>query len=104
MTTLAYADAMSEALDRLRDIGYEHGSVLVNHAPMAAEALATLRPDEVHGWVEYNLGARRYNESPGPRWALSSGDASDWRAALGTFSRVADWQQMFATELDEHSW
>jgi hypothetical protein len=102
---LSYADAMCEALDRLRGVGYEHGSVLVNHAPMAAEALATLGyADAVPGWVDYNLGIRHYHSPPQPRWWLSADDESDWRSALGDFNRVADWSAMFGRELSEQPW
>jgi hypothetical protein len=105
MTTLSYADAMSEALDRLRGVGYEHGTVLVNHAPMAAEALATLgHADDVPRWVEYNLGVRQYHAHPTPRWSLSPDDESDWRSALGSFDRVADWSAMFVRELSARPW
>jgi hypothetical protein len=105
MSTLTYADAMGEALDRLRGVGYEHGTALVNHAPMAAEALATMgHASEVPAWVNYNLRMRRYHESPDPRWALSAHDEHDWRPALGDFSRVADWAAMFARELADQSW
>lgn len=100
-----YADAMGEALDRLRDIGYEHGTTLVNHAPMAAEALATLGcADAVPSWVAFNLRTRRYHASPEPRWILSADDEADWRSALGDFSRVADWSAMFEQELAEQPW
>lgn len=105
MSTLTYADAMGEALDRLRFVGYEHGSTLVNHAPMAAEALATLGyVDAVPAWVNYNLRVRRYHQRPEPRWALSADEEADWRPALGDFSRVADWAAMFERELVERSW
>jgi hypothetical protein len=105
MTTLTYADAMGEALDRLRGVGYEHGTALVNHAPMAAEALATMGyASAVPAWVNYNLRMRRYHESPGPRWALSAYDENDWRPALGEFSRVSDWTAMFARELADQPW
>jgi hypothetical protein len=105
MTTLSYADAMGEALDRLRGVGYEHGTKLVNHAPMAAEALACLGyADIVPSWVEQNLRERHYHERPAPRWALSADDEADWMPALGDFSRVADWSAMFERELAEHPW
>lgn len=105
MATLTYADAMGEALERLRFVGYEHGSKLVNHAPMAAEALATLGyADAVSAWVNYNLRVRRYHQRPEPRWALSADEEGDWRGALGDFSRVADWAAMFERQLAEQSW
>lgn len=105
MTTLSYTDAMGEALDRLRSVGYEHGTKLVNHAPMAAEALACLGyTDIVPSWVDQNLRARHYHERPASRWALSADDEADWMPALGDFSRVADWSAMFERELAERPW
>jgi hypothetical protein len=105
MATLTYVDAMGEALDRLRGVGYEHGGKLVNHAPMAAEALATMGyADVVPTWVDHNLKIRRYHERPQPRWALSAADEADWRPALGDFARVADWSAMFERELTERPW
>lgn len=105
MTGLTYTDAMSGALDRLRSIGYEHGTMLVNHAPMAAEAMATLGyADDVATWVEDNLAHRRYKDLPTPRFPLSALDESDWRPALGDFDRVTDWWELFDRELADKPW
>src|SRR5438552_18635271 len=102
MTRLTYADAVDEALDRLRGVGFEHGPRFVNHAPMAAEALAHLGcADDVPAWVEHNLRVRRYHERPQPNRALSATDEADWASALGDFGRVADWVAMFERELAE---
>jgi hypothetical protein len=102
---LTYTEAMTEALDRLRGVGYEHGTAFANHAPMAAEALASLGyTDEVPGWVEANLRSRRYHERPEPRWPLSADDEADWLSALGDFGRVADWSAMFERELRARPW
>lgn len=105
MTDLTYADAVGGALDRLQTIGYEHGTMLVNHAPMAAEALATLGfGDDVATWVEDNLAHRRYKDLPTPRWPLDPGDEADWRPALGDFDRVTDWWRLFDRELADRPW
>ena len=96
---LSYADAMSDALDRLSGIGFEHGSGLINHAPMAAEALATLGyADDLVSWVQRNLSIRRYEPRPEPRWALSGDDEAEWRPALGDLSRAGDWAALFERE------
>ena len=47
------ADALLDALDRLRNTGPEFNSFLANHGPMAAEAIVQLgADDEVAGWVD----------------------------------------------------
>ena len=105
MTSKSYDDAVSEALDRLRNIGYEHGRSFVNHAPMAAEALACMgHADDVPAWVEQNLRTRSYHDVPQTRWLLSAENADDWTSALGDFSRVADWSAMFERELALAPW
>jgi Questin oxidase-like len=101
---LTYADAMGVALERLQGLGFEHGPRFVNHAPMAAEALARMGcADEVPAWVEHNLRVRQYHERPRPRWRLSA-DEAEWRPALGDFDRVADWAELFERELADQPW
>ncbi|MFD1660310.1 hypothetical protein ACFSL4_19405 [Streptomyces caeni] len=105
MTTPSYTDALNEALLRLRDVGFEHGPSFVNHAPMAAEALARMGyTAEVPDWVDRNLRYRSYHDRPETRWPLSPQDRTDWEGALGDFGRVADWAAMFRRELDEAPW
>jgi hypothetical protein len=65
LAALTYTDAMNEALQRLRKVGFEHGPSFVNHAPMAAEALARMGyADDVPAWVDRNLRARSYHDRP----------------------------------------
>jgi Questin oxidase-like len=105
MPAASYSDAMSAALQRLRGVGYEHGPSLVNHAPMAAEAMALLGyTDEVPSWLDGNIRRRRYYDLPQPRWKLSGSDPADWGPALGDFSRVSDWSAMFERELAAGPW
>ena len=40
MSTTSYSDAIESVLERLRGVGYEFAPSHVNHAPMAAEAMA----------------------------------------------------------------
>ncbi|MTE20996.1 DUF4243 domain-containing protein [Streptomyces sp. TRM43335] len=105
MAALSYTDAVNEALQRLGGVGFEHGPSLVNHAPMAAEALArTGYADVVPAWVDRNLRTREYHDRPERRWRLSPHDRADWEGALGDFGRVADWTDMFRRELDDAPW
>ncbi|MET9775326.1 hypothetical protein ABZ023_13890 [Streptomyces sp. NPDC006367] len=105
MAALSYSEAVSEALERLRPVGFEHGRSFVNHAPMAAEALAHMGyADEVPAWVERNLRSRSYHDVPERRWPIDPDDPGDWRAALGDFSRVADWTALFERELALSPW
>lgn len=105
MTSTLYPDAVAGALERLQGVGFEFGRSFVNHAPMAAEALAHMGyGDVVPTWVEGNLRSRHYHEVPAPRWPLRADNAEEWGTALGDFGRVADWSQMFARELTERPW
>ncbi|MEU9341548.1 hypothetical protein AB0D74_10040 [Streptomyces sp. NPDC048278] len=105
MAALTYSDAMNGALERLRSVGYEHGRSFVNHAPMAAEALAHMGyADEVPGWVEGHLRSHTFHDVPERRFALDPADEADWRQALGAFGRVADWTALFERELAEGEW
>ncbi|MFE1335252.1 hypothetical protein [Streptomyces microflavus] len=105
MSPLTYTDAVAGALERLRGVGFEHGPRFVNHAPMAAEALAYMGyADDVPRWVDRNLRTHTYHEVPDARWAIDPADPDDWRSALGDFSRVADWTALFERELALAPW
>ncbi|AGK78901.1 Pd2U [Streptomyces microflavus DSM 40593] len=105
MSPLTYTDAVGGALERLRGVGFEHGPRFVNHAPMAAEALAYMGyADDVPRWVDRNLRTHTYHEVPDARWAIDPADPDDWRSALGDFSRVADWTALFERELALTPW
>lgn len=106
MAVTEYADAVTHALGRLRSTGFEHGSrAFVNHAPMAAEAIAHAGyGDAVPDWVERNLRSRRYAEVPEARWALDARDEASWTPAVGDYTRVTDWTMMFERELADRDW
>ncbi|QKW44422.1 questin oxidase family protein [Streptomyces microflavus] len=105
MSPLTYTDAVGGALERLRGVGFEHGPRFVNHAPMAAEALAYMGyADDVPRWVDRNLRTHTYHEVPDARWAIDPADPDDWRSVLGDFSRVADWTALFERELALAPW
>lgn len=107
MPVTGYTDALHDALERLDGLGFERGADadLANHGPMGAEALAALgHTDQVAAWVEGYRTAMPHNPVPAPRFALDAGDASSWRPALGDFSRVGDWEELFRRELAEAPW
>jgi hypothetical protein len=91
---------IDEALELLEDSGPEFGNGLSNHGPMAAEALVTLgRSGAIVPWVERYK--RRLQAKPTGRNRI---DPSEWKEALGDFSRVADWGTFFERELTERPW
>jgi hypothetical protein len=105
MSTTSYSDAMGSVLERLQGAGYEFAPSHVNHAPMAAEAMAWLGyTDEVPNWLEQNIERRRYYDPPEETGELSERDPADWVPALGDFRRVADWSTMFRRQLDTEPW
>ena len=88
------------ALERLASTGPEWGGRLVNHGPMATEALVRLgKSDAVARWLDRYLPLLR--EAPRPRFRI---DPDDWRDGLGDLSRVADWIDYFRAELAEAPW
>jgi hypothetical protein len=105
MAAKIYQDAMDDALDRLTGVGFDQVGGFPSHAPMGAEALAALGCyEQVAGWVEWNKGHRTYNDEPIPTDVIAAGDEDDWRSALGTSQRAADWTAMFEREIAEHGW
>src|SRR6266550_3792699 len=86
---------MEPALEFLAPYGPDLRNGLTSHAPMAVEALAALgRADAVMPWLE----AYRRGMEPRPVAHQQIG-RDDWRAALGSTDRVADWDAFFANEL-----
>jgi hypothetical protein len=101
-----YIDAVTDALQRLDDLGYERGGDdFANHGPMGAEALASLGfTAEVPDWVRRYRRRMTHHDPPTSRWELDAADETSWRAALGQFDRVGDWEQTFRRLLDERPW
>lgn len=102
----SYIDTVSDALERLDDLGYERGGDdFANHGPMAAEALAVLGfRSEVAGWVGRYRSRMAHHDPPTPRWAIDPNDAAAWQEALGAFDRAGDWEQLFRRLLSENPW
>lgn len=98
-------DALDDALDRLAGYAYLDGAGFACHGPMGAEALTALGHDSaVGGWVEAYKSAHAPIEAPPPVAAIDPGQDGSWRPALGDFSRVSDWAEMFHRELQEQPW
>ncbi len=93
------SQAMEDALALLAATGPEYHGGLANHGPMAAEALVALeRFDAVVPWVE------RYRRRLDARPSGSRPIGEDWREALGSRRRVADWSAFFRRRVEERPW
>src|SRR5690349_24393253 len=89
------ADALLDALDRLRGTGPEFDSFLANHGPMAAEALVVLgHVDGLPTWVDAYRG--RLAAAPEDRHEL---DERDWEPHLGEVRLVGDWTRLMRRQL-----
>jgi hypothetical protein len=108
MTHMEYDAAVNEALERLTHAGFFLGNEFRGfaiHAPMAAEALATLGfCDEVPAWVDFNASTRTYSSLPPPVTAIDAEDENSWRSALGESRRLTDWASLFRHQIDELGW
>jgi hypothetical protein len=109
---ITYLDALNDALDRLKDLGYEMESfpgsgvpAFAMHGPMAAEALASLgHCDELADWVEEYKKWHRHFTAPAATTAIDGNDEKSWRAAMGDFKRVTDWKIFFLAEIKNSPW
>lgn len=92
--TRSLLDPLDAALVRLASTGPEYGGGLSNHAPMAVEALHHLgHAERIPAWLD------RYVV------ALEPAPAARGRAPrLAAIADWADWQRLFAAELDQHAW
>lgn len=88
-----------QALAELLDTGPELKNGAPNHAPMVVEALTVLeRNDAIAPWIE----GLRPRLADGPRNGTVL--AGDWKAALGDFTLLGQWQNLFWRELRNSSW
>lgn len=105
MTTTTRADALEEALERLDGYAYVDGAGFACHGPMGAEAVSSLGFDAaVGGWVDAYTAAHPPIEAPPAVEPIDPHHEASWRSALGDFSRVSDWAELFRRELGEHPW
>lgn len=102
MTSAKYVETITGALDRLQGTGFYLSGSFANHAPMVAEALATLGYcDEVDSWIDANLDRRQHGPLPRSRHKIS---VRAWREALGHHARGGDWVELFRDELAATAW
>lgn len=105
-----YEAAINEALDRLDHAGFFLGTGnqlrgFALHAPMGAEALATLgHPELVPGWVDWYAARRGLGRPPDPLAPIDPADPDSWRGALGETRRLADWAILFRHQIAELGW
>lgn len=92
---------LDDALEELQSYGTNYGPHLfANHAPMVAEALASVgRSEAIASWLE---GYIKHLEPAVP--ASSPVGAETWREALGDPNRFTDWTQFFRREIDNQPW
>ncbi len=99
---LTRSDALHDALERLEGYGYLDAAGFAVHGPMGAETLSTLgHNDLVASWVEAYKARHQPVPPPSEGDRIDPVDESSWRAALGDYARVADWEAMFRRELEE---
>jgi Questin oxidase-like len=107
---MEYEAAVNDALERLVHAGFFFGGSnefrgFAMHAPMGAEALATLGfCNQVPGWVDWYATARTINSLPAPLSPIGTGSEAEWRAALGQVSRIADWAVLFQRQIVDIGW
>jgi hypothetical protein len=98
-------EAIEDGLARLKGVGFTMGPGFAEHGPMVAEAISSLGfNDRVAGWIDAYNGKRRHLPLPPPQRPIDGADESDWHAALGVYSRAADWLAFFRRALAEMPW
>lgn len=88
-----------QALAALRNSGPELKNGAPNHAPMVVEAMTVLGHDSaILSWIE----GFRPQLADGPRTDVVLD--SEWEMALGDFTLLGAWQNLFRRELQSASW
>src|ERR1700728_4886842 len=80
---------LDDAFDRVAALDFEIPNAMVNHAPMACEALATLGcGSAIHEWVErFRPELYRATQPVTPTW----GHGFPWRDQLGDLWLLPQW-------------
>jgi hypothetical protein len=98
-------EAINDALEQCSDLGFEYSPGFATHWAMASETLTKLgHPELVHDWVGMYRTKHKHFPRPDPVSEIDDGDDTSWRAALGDFDRVTDWQVLFDRRLAEEPW
>ena len=98
-------DAIDDALDRLSSLGFTIENSFSEHGPMVAEAISTLGCNEdVVGWVEIYKQKHHHAPLPSRKQRIDGSNETEWRSALGDYSRATDWLGFFREQLKEPAW
>jgi hypothetical protein len=93
-------EILDDSLSRLAVTGPEYAGGLSNHGPMGAEAMIRLnRAESVGSWLDGYL--RNLDEAPRPATPITD---DNWRDALGSSRRVADWELYLRAQLAGEPW
>ncbi len=95
-------DAMNDALEICSDLGFEMVPGFSSHWPMVSDTLIELgHAERVHEFATLYGARRQHLPMPSPVEAI---DESNWRSALGEFTRATDWLTFFEYKLKETPW
>ena len=98
-------DAINDALDRLSSLGFTMENSFSEHGPMVAEAISTLGCNEdVAGWVEIYKQKHQHAPLLPRKHPIDGSNETEWRSALGDYSRATDWLELFREQLKERRW
>ena len=93
---------LDEAFDQVSALDFEIPNPIVNHAPMACEALAALGfESSINKWVEHFQPAiHRAIQPVTPTW----GHVVAWRDLLGDLWLLPEWMGYFERAIDDEGW
>jgi hypothetical protein len=93
---------LDDAFDRVAALDFEIPNPIVNHAPMACEALAALGFDSaINDWVDrFEPAAHQAIQPVTPTW----GHELSWRDLLGDLWLLPQWMGYFEQAIDDEGW
>jgi Questin oxidase-like len=105
MMPVTRQDAINDALERFKNLGFTMENSFCEHGPMVAEAISTLGCNEdVAGWIEIYKQEHWHNPLPPRKQPIDRSSQAEWRSALGDYARAADWLEFFREQLKERRW